>query len=278
MSSRLATLSDSARLDSQVLLAFILDKPRAWVLAHPESKLSSEQASRLESALVRLERGEPLPYVLGHWEFFGLDFNITPDVLIPRPETELLVERCVEWLETHPTRRWIAEIGTGSGCIPVSIAKRISDLKIVSTDISLPALKVAQSNLRKHRVADQVFLVQSDMLQGINPSPHRRFDLICSNPPYIPESILKTLPVSRWEPRLALSGGESGMHQINRILEEALSRLAPAGCLLIEIESSMGNAIRARTQQVFPQVSATVFQDLAGKDRLVQVELPLTAH
>lgn len=278
MSSRLAIVSDSAKLDSQVLLAFILDKPRTWILAHLESRLSPDQTSQIESALVRLEGGEPLPYVLGHWEFFGLDFNITPDVLIPRPETELLVERCLEWLEKHPTRRWIAEIGTGSGCIPVSLAKHISDLRVVSADISLSALKVAQHNIIKHNVADQVFLVQSDLLLGIKPDRFKRFDLICSNPPYIPELTLDSLQVSNWEPRLALSGGENGMHHINLLLQNATNILAPAGCLLIEIEASMGDALYEQSLQIFPNASVSILQDLAGKDRLIQVELPLITH
>lgn len=278
MSSRLAKVSDSASLDSQVLVSHILDKPRAWILAHPDSELSPSKISQLELALVRLEGGEPLPYVLGHWEFFGLDFNITPDVLIPRPETELLVERCLEWLEKHPTRRWIAEIGTGSGCIPVSLAKHISDLRVISADISLPALKVAQHNILKHNVADQVFLVQSDLLLGIKPKKFKRFDLICSNPPYIPELTLNSLQVSRWEPRIALSGGEHGMHHINLLLHNATNLLAPAGCLLIEIGASMGYAIHEQSLKVFPHASISILQDLAGKDRLLQVELPLNPH
>lgn len=274
LSSRLETHSDSARLDSQVLLAFILDKPRTWILAHPETRLSLEQTHRLETALARLEQGEPLPYVLGQWEFFGLDFYITPDVLIPRPETELLVERSLEWLGRHPTRRWIAEVGTGSGCIPVSLAKHIPDLKILASDISFPALKVAQHNIIKHQVADQVYLLESDLLKGVSPAPSNRFDLICANLPYIPEDILKTLPVSHWEPRLALSGGEDGMYFISRLFQEVSRLLAPAASLFLEIEAGMGNSVRTLSLQHFPQASVTVLQDLAGRDRLVQVDFP----
>ncbi len=274
ISSRLETHSDTARLDSQVLLSYILDKPRTWILAHPETRLSQEQTHQLEAALARLEQGEPLPYVLGHWEFFGLDFYINPDVLIPRPETELLVEQCLEWLDKQPTRRWIAEVGTGSGCIPVSLAKHLPDLKILTVDISLPALKVAHQNLIKHQVADQVYLLQGDMLGGVSPAPSNRFDLICANLPYIPEGILKTLPISHWEPRLALSGGEDGMYFISRLFQEVPHLLAPAASLFVEIEASMGNSVRTLSLQHFPQASVTVLQDLAGRDRLVQVDFP----
>lgn len=276
ISSRLATTSDTASLDSQVLLAFILGKPRAWVLAHPEAVLSPEQTHQLEIALARLENGEPLPYVLGHWEFYGLDFIITPDVLIPRPETELLVERSLEWLGAHPARRWIAEVGTGSGCIAISLAKQNPDLQVVTSDISLPALKVAQRNVIKHNVAERVHLVQSDLLRSIAPATDKRFDLICANLPYIPKKILKSLQVSRWEPNLALSGGEDGLDLFQRLLQQTPINLASGGCLFLEIEANMGDAIRSLSHDAFPQATVVVLQDLAGRDRLVQVELPLS--
>lgn len=256
------------------MLSHILEQPRTWILAHPETRLSQEQTHKIEAALARLEQGEPLPYVLGHWEFFGLDFYITPDVLIPRPETELLVERCLEWLDKHPTRRWIAEVGTGSGCIPVSLAKHLPDIKILTSDVSLSALKVAQQNLAKHQVIDRVYLLQSDLLGGIAPAPSRRFDLICANLPYIPVDTLKSLPISHWEPHLALSGGEDGMYYISRLFQEVPRLLAPAASIFIEIEASMGNSVRTLSLQHFPQASVTVLQDLAGKDRLVQVAFP----
>ena len=257
-------------------MAFILGKPRAWVLAHPEAVLSPEQTHQLEMALARLENSEPLPYVLGHWEFYGLDFIITPDVLIPRPETELLVERNLEWLGAHPARRWIAEVGTGSGCIAISLAKQMPDLQVVTSDISLPALKVAQRNVIKHNVAGRVHLVQSDLLLSIAPVADKRFDLICANLPYIPEKILQSLQVSRWEPNLALSGGEDGLDLFQRLLQQTPINLASGGCLFLEIEANMGDAIRSLSHDAFPQATVVVLQDLTGRDRLVQVELPLS--
>ena len=147
--TRIDSLSDSAALDAQVLLAHIVRQPRSWVLAHPETLLSPSQESTLEEALTALEAGTPLPYVVGHWEFYGLDFEVTPDVLIPRPETELLVEKALAWLERRLDARTAIDVGTGSGCIGISLASRVRSLKILTTDISRQALKVAQRNAEK---------------------------------------------------------------------------------------------------------------------------------
>src|SRR6266545_380600 len=130
---QLTSISDTPALDASVLMAHILNKPRTWVMAHPELELTEEQQKNLDDSLARLERGESFPYVLGHWEFFGLDFEVTPDVLIPRPETELLVEKAIAWLQRSPARRTIADIGTGSGAIAVSIAVNVSNAQVLAT-------------------------------------------------------------------------------------------------------------------------------------------------
>ncbi len=161
---------ETPELDSQVLLAFVLNKTRTWIAAHPEAPLTQPQLASLEKAVSRLEAGEPLPYILGHWEFFGLDLELTSDVLIPRPETELLVERAIEWLNASSVRRTVADIGTGSGCIAVALAKHIPDAKIIATDISRPAIMVAQRNARRHNLVRQIDFVQCDLLP---PHPDR---------------------------------------------------------------------------------------------------------
>ncbi len=125
---RLAGVSETASLDAQVLLSRVLGCPRAWVLAHPEVELNRKQEGELSAKIARLAQGEPLPYVLGEWEFYGLNLHLSPAVLIPRPETELLVEQALDWLQLHPGRRWAADVGTGSGCIAVSLAYQIADL------------------------------------------------------------------------------------------------------------------------------------------------------
>src|SRR3990172_3395578 len=142
----LAAISDIPALAASVLIAKIMKKPGTWVMAHPELTLAPEQQKQLDNLLARLERGEAFPYVLGHWEFFGMDFDVTPDVLIPRPETELLVEKAIAWLQDSSVRRTVADVGTGSGVIAISIAMYIPDVHILATDLSRKSLVVARKN------------------------------------------------------------------------------------------------------------------------------------
>src|SRR6266498_3867303 len=192
ITASLSSISDTPALDASVLLAHILNKPRTWVMAHPEFVLTTEQQNQLNKSLTLLESGEPFPYVLGHWEFFGLDFDITPDVLIPRPETELLVEKAIAWLQESPTRRTVADIGTGSGAIAVSIAVNVPDAHVLATDISSEALRVAKRNTLKFHVEKRIQFIQCDLLpvQPETFSTEQHLDLICANLPYIPTEML----------------------------------------------------------------------------------------
>ena len=160
LTTRLTPISDTPALDASVLIAHIVGKPRTWVMAHLDLTLTTEQQDQLDVSLKRLERGEPLPYVIGKWEFFGLEFDLTPDVLIPRPETELLVEKAIAWLQANPQRRTLADVGTGSGAIAVSLAVNNPHVNILATDISPGALQVAKRNAQKHGVSDRVEFVQ----------------------------------------------------------------------------------------------------------------------
>lgn len=265
---RLAPVSESAGLDAQVLLAHVLTRPRAWVLAHPEARLTPEQAKRLDLMLGRLENGEPLPYVLGHWEFFGLDFLLTPQVLIPRPETELMVARAIEWLDSNPRRRSAVDVGTGSGCIAVSLAVRIPDLYLLAVDRSLQALSVVRENALRHGVAGRVTCIQADLL----PLTGGPFDLICANLPYIPSQELHQLEIYGKEPALALDGGADGLVLIRRLLRLAPSSLKPGGLLLLEIEANQGKAVADLARGAFDRAEVELLSDLAGRDRLVVVE------
>jgi release factor glutamine methyltransferase len=287
---RLQNISDTPELDSQVLLAHILDRPRSWLLAHPEADLSPLQQATLIEALYRLERGEPLPYVLRHREFFGLDFIVTPDVLIPRPETELLVEHALEWLQEHPDRQSVVDVGTGSGCIAVSLACHVQNLQLLATDISPAALEVAQKNAHQHGVSDRISFSCCDLLPLENetgsiqhhPSSVVRcpffivrqpaVDLICANLPYIPTSTLQSLPIYGHEPSLALDGGPDGLDPICRLLGMLPKAIASGGLCLLEIEASQGQAVLAIVEKSFPAAKVTLYQDLAGKDRLIGIE------
>ena len=267
--ARLGTLSEEPTLEAQVLLAHILDKPRSWVMAHPEADLSPEQAGRLGALLERRLNGEPLPYLLGHWEFYGLTFKVTPDVLIPRPETELLVEKALAWLQVNPSRRQAVDVGTGSGCIAVSLAHWIKDLQVVAVDISRPALLVAQENSTSCHVQERVFLLQTSLLYGLQ---WEKVDLVCANLPYIPSATLAGLPVGRYEPRQALDGGTEGTDYIDALLQDAPRRLAPGGLLLLEIEAGQGARVTQTARHCFPGADVQLFYDLSGNPRLVQVE------
>jgi release factor glutamine methyltransferase len=273
VTTQLTPISDTPALDASVLIAHVVHKPRTWVMAHPELALTADQQKELDGSLARLERGESFPYVLGHWEFFGLDFEVTPDVLIPRPETELLVEKAIVWLQKSPVRRTIADVGTGSGAIAIAVAVNVPDAHVLATDISQKALEVAQKNAIKFDVINRIDFVQCDLLPSNLESLETRppFDLISANLPYIPTSTLHKLPIFGREPTLALDGGAEGLDLIRRLLNIAPQWLAPNGILLLEIESTRGIQALQVARDLFSQASIHLYQDLAGQDRLLEI-------
>jgi release factor glutamine methyltransferase len=259
---------ESAALDAQVLLAHITGKSRAWLLTHPEFSLTPDQEKALEAAVQKLQAGTPLPYVLGHWEFFGLDFIVTPDVLIPRPETELLIETAMDELRTHPKRYpSFLDVGTGSGIIPIALATHVPHAEVVATDISTAALEVARANAERLGVSSRVRFIEADLLpEGLQPST---FDIITANLPYIPTETLKALDVFGKEPTLALDGGPDGLDLIRRLLALLMANTAPGSCILLEIEATQGLAAKELARGAFPAADVHIKKDLAGHDRLV---------
>ncbi len=275
ITNRLAPISDTPALDASVLLAHVTHKPRTWVMAHPELTLSQKQQKQLEESLTSLEDGEPLPYILGHWEFFGLDFDITPDVLIPRPETELLVEKAIAWLQKSDVRRTVADVGTGSGVIAISVAKHVPDARVLATDLSRDALEVARANARKHDVSHRIDFVQCDLLPP-HPDPlptASHFDLICANLPYIPSKTLRALPIYGREPTLALDGGADGLDLFRKLMKIAPEWLAPKGLILLEIESTRGVQALSLACDMFSEAAIRLHRDLSGRNRLLEIAL-----
>jgi release factor glutamine methyltransferase len=272
---RLDSISDTAALDASVLLAHILDKPRTWILAHSHPTLTPQQQEHLKESLDRLESGEPLPYVLGHWEFFGMEFDITPDILIPRPETEMIVEKAIAWLQESPMRRTVADIGTGSGVIAVSIAINIPDVNIIATDISPKVLEVARNNAHKFNVEHRIEFVQSDLLPARPDSfsTEQHLDLICANLPYIPTEKLRTLHIYGREPTLALDGGADGLDLFRKLMKLAPDWLAPHGLILLEIEATLGIQALNLARDLFSEAEIQLHQDLTGRDRLLEIAL-----
>jgi release factor glutamine methyltransferase len=265
--------SDSPELDAQVLLAHLLDKPRSWVFAHPEAPLPRDSFTELEAILPRLVAGEPLPYILGTWHFFGLEFEVTSEVLIPRPETELLVERAIAWMKRPGLdirELQVLDIGTGSGCIAVSLAVNMPGLSITAIDISTSALEVARRNANKVNVSSCITFLEADLFS--NPLIMGPFSLIVANPPYIPTKTLHALPVFGREPTLALDGGPIGLSIIDRILSGSHDHLIPGGLLLMEIESSEGPVVHSLAIGSFPKAQIRIHQDLAGHDRLLEIQ------
>ncbi len=252
-----------------MLAAASLRQSRAWVVSHPETPLSPQQFQALDNMLERLLRREPLAYILGHAEFYGLDFIITPAVLVPRPETELLIETALAWLRAHPGRRLAADVGTGSGIIAVTLAKHAPDLRLIATDVSDAALQVAHHNAERYGVLDRVRLVQTYLLEGISDP----LDLVCANLPYIPTARLSCLEVARYEPRSALDGGPDGLSLIGELLGRLPPALAPGSLALFEIEAGQGESAAALARQAFPRAVVSVLPDLAGLPRLLRVEL-----
>ena len=269
---------DTPRLDAEVLLAHALSQNRTWLYLHPVEALDESQQDRFNHLLSRRERREPVAYITGLKAFFGLEFQVTPQVLIPRPETELLVETAIEMAQSQSARPnsqapvSIAEVGTGSGCIAIALAKNLAGASIFALDTSEAALQLARQNAIRHAVEAKLIFLRGDLLQPLtNP-----VDLIVSNPPYLSRSdLLAASPeVSRYEPRLALDGGEDGLDVIRRLLPQTREKLKPGGSLLIEMGAGQGHAVIELAQIHFPDATTIrVKQDLAGLDRLLVVRL-----
>jgi release factor glutamine methyltransferase len=252
-----------------ILLAHVLQKPKTWVLAHPDTHLNPDQKAHLEQLISRLQQGEPLPYLTGQQAFYGLDFAVSPAVLIPRPETELLVEEALGWLEAHPDATHALDVGTGSGCIAVTLATRKPWLAITATDLSPEALNIAKQNAETHQVSAQIAFEQADLV----PSGDNNFDLICANLPYIPSAKLEQVNTLGFEPTLALDGGTDGLTLIRRLLDQLPPKLNSPALVLLETEATLGADTLALAKTVFPKANVHLLQDLAGLDRLVRIEI-----
>jgi release factor glutamine methyltransferase len=228
-------LRPNAHRDAELLLLHTLQIPRTTLLAHPTRELSAAEESLYESLLQRRLRNEPIQYITGQQEFYGLLLNVTPAVLIPRPETEHLVEAVLKLLPTNRPLK-IADIGTGSGAIAIALAVHLPNAEIVALDISTEALAIAAANAREHDLADRIRFLQSDLLSALNDEAEA-FDAVVSNPPYVAETDRATLhpQVRDHEPATALFAGETGLDIYRRLVSEAHNALKPNGLLALEI-------------------------------------------
>jgi release factor glutamine methyltransferase len=231
-----------ARHDAYQLVGHIIGKDKTFLIAHPEFELTALQEAKLASLAERRAAREPLQYIMGWQEFYRLRFEVTPDVLIPRPETEILVERAIEFLSDRPSPRF-CEVGVGSGCISISVLHDVQASSALACDVSPKALDVARRNAERNGVVDRLELIKSDLFDSVSPEP---FDAILSNPPYIPEADLATLEpeVRHHEPITALTSGPDGLNLISRLIDEAPSHLKNGGALLVELGFNQSDKIR----------------------------------
>jgi release factor glutamine methyltransferase len=233
-----------ARREASSLLSFVLGKDRTFLISHAEDPVDDDSVDQLREFVERRAAGEPLQYITGVQDFYGREFRVTPDVLIPRPETELLVEAALA--VTKADSPFLCDVGTGSGCIAVTLLCEIVGSRAVAVDKSLAALEIAKLNAQKQAVADRAVFVVSDCFDALD-WLQPQFDLIVSNPPYVSEAALSGLQreVRDHEPLVALSPGSDGLSVIRRLLTEAPAYLKPNGHLLMEIGFDQGEAVRS---------------------------------
>jgi release factor glutamine methyltransferase len=238
-------LRDTASRDAELLLLHTLQISRITLIAHPDTELTSAQDTAYEDAIARRLRHEPIQYITGQQEFYGLSFHVTPAVLIPRPETEHLIEAVLNLLPSNQPVK-IADIGTGSGAIAIALAIHLPKAAITALDISVEAIAVARRNAETHKVADRIKLLQSDLLNAVDHEA-ATFDAIVSNPPYVAESDRDTLPpqVRDHEPHTALFAGSTGLDIYRRLIPQAHSALKPGGLLALEIGHGQQEALTA---------------------------------
>ena len=229
----------NAGRDAELLLMRALGKERAWLLTHPEDPIAPSQLAQYKTWINRRQKQEPIQYILGEQEFYGLVFHVTRDVLIPRPETEHLVEAALERLPGNTPLR-IADIGTGSGAIAIALAHKLPQAKITALDISKAALAVAKENAARHNVAERIDFRESDLLEA---AQGEMFDAIVSNPPYVATTEELEAQVRDYEPKTALYAGETGLDIYRRLIPQAKAALKPEGWLLMEIGHGQSKAL-----------------------------------
>lgn len=266
--SALLRNSPSPSLDARLLLEHVLCKDHAYLVAHGDQKLNSLQQDEYFALVERAAGQEPIPYLIGRVPFFGFDFAVSPHVLIPRPETELMVEKAIEWGRTRGAVR-LVDVGTGSGCIAISLAAHLPNAQVLGVDISAEALRLASEN-RDRLSPGRVSFVRADLLEPFGYG----FDCILANLPYISEDEWPELAdgVKFFEPALALYGGTDGFDVIRRLLPQAAERLNPGGMILLEIGWRQGEKAREYALKTFPSAIVQVCADYAGHDRLIVIQ------
>ncbi len=261
----IADTIEDASLESELLLRHTLNISRVQLYQDLDCELSSKQEETFWNLIKRRLTHEPTAYIIGHREFYGLDFHVNPSVLIPRPESELLVEKTLSLAQSR-NMSTVADIGTGCGAIAISLALNLPQTKIYATDISASALEVTLINCQKHGVVNRIHLLRGDMFDSL-PEP---VDLIVANLPYVKES---EIDADGFEPTLALSGGTDGLKKIHQLCQQVNNKLHSTGYLLLEIGQGQEGAVITLLRGLFPSAEIEVESDLSGIDRVVSLHL-----
>lgn len=259
--------SPSARLDAQILLTTVLGVDKAYLFAYGERELTEAQAAKYQTLIERRSTGEPIAYIIGQVGFYDIELMVSPAVLIPRPETEHLIEAALEFSKNR-TGLVAADIGTGSGAIAVTFAKHCPQAEVHAVDISAAALAIARQNAEKIGVAIQFYeghLAQPLVERGL------KIDLLMANLPYIPTAELVQLEVSKHEPLLALDGGEDGLDLVRELLQQAKAVCSEKALILLEIGSGQGQECLEIAQDILAPREASLIYDYAGHDRIVRI-------
>ena len=264
----LAEVSETAEIELNAVLCKVLKKNLPWCLANSNFLLSQDEIQSLNNHLKSLMNGVPLAYVLGEIEFFGYHFAVDPNVLIPRPETELIVETAIKWLHLHEKAEKMVDVGCGSGAIMISILKNFPEKKGYGIDISKAALNISLKNREFHHIKHLDF-VQMDCLQGIQ----TKFDLIVANLPYIPEGMLDDLQVSTFEPEIALNGGKDGLAVINKLIKQLPILLNKPGMALLEIQFDQSAQVVQKIENLMPEAVISVIKDYSNHEQIIKLEV-----
>ena len=264
---------DSPRLSAELLLSHVLGLKRIELYTQYNKVVPQEQLTQLRGLVKRAGEHEPVAYLVGRTEFYSIEFEVTPDCLIPRPETELLVQRSIELLRKRTGPQSVCDLCTGCGIIAVAIAKNVPDVKVVATDISEPALALAAKNVEKHQLGEKIELRHGDLFEPLVPRLDV-FDLIVCNPPYVsaPEYEALDRNVKEYEPRLALYAGEDGLDLYRRLVEKVDQFLKTDGTLLLEVGYRQGPAVRELLEQTKTFAQIRIDKDLQSHDRVVTAQ------
>jgi len=262
---------DDATIEAELLLCHILGISKTQLYSEPKRVLTQGEINNLEGVIAHRFLHKPSAYILKCCQFYGVDFYIDNRTFIPRPETELLVEKAIEFAQQcSPSRKQltIADIGTGSGAIAISLALALPQAEIYATDISALALEVADVNCQRHKLDSQVELLEGDLLEPLA----KPVDVIVANLPYIKDCELRTLSpeIINFEPMIALAGGEDGLDEIRQLLYHVLEKIRPKGCLLLEIGQDQAKAVTSLINSYLPQASIELIPDLSGIKRVIK--------